>query len=91
MTVEEIAARWAASAERLALLFAGEPDEKVEAALAEFRERVVLGWAAIFDNTPAAKLAEIADSIVDQIRTRRREIEAAGAFAPARQSAAAAP
>jgi hypothetical protein len=58
--------------EKLALRFAGEPDDKVEALLADLKER----WAAGFcDNWPGADPEEMeagARCIVTEVRKRRR-------------------
>ena len=88
MTPEDVAARWREETERLALAFVGEPDEKVEAALADFADRISAAWADVFPEASADNLAEIAGALVSEVQARRRQIEAIGApFASARSAA----
>ena len=88
MTADDLAARWRVETERLALLFVGEPDDRVEDALAGFADRVATAWVDAFPDASGEQLAEIAGSLVQEVKDRRREIEAIGApFASARGAA----
>ena len=53
------------------------PAEKVEAAIADFRQSVVTKWIGMFAGADAGQLAEFAGALVQSIRVRRTEIEGA--------------
>jgi hypothetical protein len=80
MTSEaELLLRWMVAADVLALLFAHEPDEKVDASLARMRHNLRAKFCALFPSADPATMAAGVDSIIAEIQKRRREIEAAGA------------
>jgi hypothetical protein len=74
-TPEEFSARCVAVASDLALLFAHEPDEKVESSLARMRVNLVANLANVFPTYPASRVAEFVDQLILTIQARRREIE----------------
>jgi hypothetical protein len=82
VTTEELADRWMTAVNDLALLFAHEPADKVEASLAQVRQNLNVDFCALFPTAPAAILAAGVASIITEILKRRREIEAAGAMPP---------
>jgi hypothetical protein len=71
--------RWLVAADGLALLFAHEPDEKVEAALARMHRNLSAEFCTLFPSADPATIAAGVDSIITEILKRRREIESAGA------------
>jgi hypothetical protein len=71
--------RWMVAADGLALLFAHEPDEKVDASLARMHHNLRAKFCALFPSADPAILSAGIDSIVVEIQKRRRELEAAGA------------
>jgi hypothetical protein len=76
MTTEaELVQRWLAAADELGLLFAHEPDEKVDAELARMRQRLIAEFVALFPNADPTTMAAGVDSILAEIQKRRREIE----------------
>jgi hypothetical protein len=83
MTPAELLQRWIAAADDVALVFAYEPDAKVDAELARMRQRIIDNFLALFPSAPPATLAAGVDSILAEIQKRRREIEAAGRTPPA--------
>ena len=82
MTEAELVKRWMAAAGDVALLFAHEPDEKVDASLARMRENRQVKFCALFPTAAPATMAAGVDSIIREIQKRRREIEAAGVATP---------
>lgn len=78
-TPAELTERWAAVADELGLFFANEPDAKVDAALAQMRQNLIKQFVELFPNAPPDIMAAGIDSIIAEIRKRRREIEVAGA------------
>ena len=89
MTPDNLAARWREQTERLALALAGEDDDAVSDALARFAKRISEAWAAAMPGATTAQFSEIAEELVSEVQTRRREIEAArGAFTDPRSGAA---
>lgn len=66
-----------ATVDKLALLFAGAPDDRAEATLSEFAERVRNGWREAFDFLRGEDVDGMVADLVDRIRKRRGEIEAA--------------
>lgn len=78
MTEAELVARWIAAADEVALAFAYEPDEKVDASLARMRENLIVEFCALFRSAEPETMAAGVDCIVAEIQKRRREIEAAG-------------
>jgi hypothetical protein len=80
MTTEaELLERWMVAAADLALLFAHEPAEKVDASLARMRHNLEAKFCALFPSADPASMAAGVDSIITEILKRRREIESAGA------------
>jgi len=75
-TPDEFLKRALAVVDELALLYAGTPDDKVEASLAEFAERTRAGWREALSFLPTADVDSMVDDVVERIRKRRREIEA---------------
>jgi hypothetical protein len=84
MTEAELVQRWIAAADEVALFFAHEPDEKVDASLARMRQRVIAEFCAVFPSAPPETMAAGVDIIIGVIQDRRREIEAAGEMPPMR-------
>jgi hypothetical protein len=79
MTTEaELVQRWIAAADELGLLFAHQSDEKVDAELARMRRNLIDKFCAFFPNADQQTMGAGVDSILAEIQTRRREIEAAG-------------
>lgn len=68
----------AAVVDELGLFFAGEPDDKVERALATYRRALAKTLAPLFAQTPADQLEAMLDCLIDGIQQRRRQIEASG-------------
>jgi hypothetical protein len=81
MTEEEskLVQRWIAAADDVALAFAHEPDEKVDASLARMRRNLNAEFLRVFPSAPPETMAAGVDCIIAEIQKRRREIEAAGA------------
>jgi hypothetical protein len=79
MTEAEMLERWIEAADEVALLFAHQPDAKVDAAVSQMRENLNVEFRALFPSAAPDVLGAGVDSIVGEIRRRRREIEAAGA------------
>jgi hypothetical protein len=71
--------KWMVAADGLALLFAHEPDEKVDASLARMHHNLSAEFCALFPSADPATMAAGVDSIITEILKRRREIESAGA------------
>jgi hypothetical protein len=78
MTEAGLVARWIAAADEVALAFAYEPDAKVDKELARMRRNLNAKFCALFPRAAPDDLAAGVDSILAEIQTRRREIEAAG-------------
>jgi hypothetical protein len=78
MTEAEMVERWIAAADEVALLFAYEPDEKVDAKLEEMRQRIVDQFLVLFPSVEPETMAAGVDTIIDAVQNRRREIEAGG-------------
>ena len=64
--------------EHLALLYAGMPDEIVEASLKDFGERVLVQWREVFSLLKPDDVAGMVEDLLGRIRARRREIEVGG-------------
>jgi hypothetical protein len=79
MTEAELVQRWIAATAELALVFAHEPDQKVEASLERMRKNLNAEFLRVFPNADPETLEAGVDSIVVAIQKRRREIEAGGA------------
>jgi hypothetical protein len=77
---ELLVERWMAAANELALLFAREPDAKVEAALARMRQHLIDEFCALFPKADPETIAAGVDSIIAEIQKQRREIENGGAM-----------
>jgi hypothetical protein len=73
LTPEEFQQRLLATAEELALLYAGTPDDRVEASLACFAERTGKGLRQAYAHVPAAVVDSMIAGLVDRIRKRRRD------------------
>jgi hypothetical protein len=82
MTEAELVEVWIAAADKVALAFAGEPDSKVDASLAQMRQRLIARFVALFPHADQQTLAAGVDSIIAEIQKRRREIEAGGETPP---------
>jgi hypothetical protein len=82
MTEAELVARWIAAADDVALVFAHEPDAKVDKELARMRQNLNAEFLRVFPSAPPETMAAGVDSIVAEIQKRRREIEAAGEMPP---------
>jgi hypothetical protein len=80
MTPIELVQHWIAATDDVALLFASEPDSKVDTALAEMRRNLIAKFCVLFPSAPPATMAAGIDTILGSIQHRRREIEAAGAI-----------
>jgi hypothetical protein len=78
MTPAELVQRWIAAAHEVALVFAYEPDAKVDAELARMRQRIIDKFLALFPSVPPDTMAAGVDTIMRHIQDRRRELEAAG-------------
>jgi hypothetical protein len=83
MTEAELVVTWIAAADDVALAFAHELDGKVDAELAQMRQRIIDQFLVLFPSAPPETMAAGVDSIVAEIQKRRREIEAAGRTPPA--------
>jgi hypothetical protein len=83
MTEAELAQRWIAAADEVALAFAHEPDAKVDAELARMRQRLIAEFVALFPSADQQTMAAGVDSIIAEIQKRRRAIEAAAETPPA--------
>ena len=70
--------RWMAAADKLGLLFAHEPDEKVAASLEQMRKNLNVEFLKLFPSADQQTMAAGVDSILAEIQTRRREIERGG-------------
>jgi hypothetical protein len=82
MTTEaELVQRWIAAADEVALVFAHEPDAKVDAELTRMRRNLIDKFCALFPRDPTTMAAGV-DSIMAEIQKRRREIEAAADRGP---------
>ena len=75
MTEAELVQRWIAATAEVALAFAYEPDEKVEASLERMRKNFNAEFVRVFPNADPETLAAGVDSIIAEIQKRRREIE----------------
>jgi hypothetical protein len=73
---ELLVERWMAAVNKLALLFADEPDEKVDASLKRMRQNLNVEFCALFPTADPETLAAGVDSIIEEIQKQRREIEA---------------
>jgi hypothetical protein len=83
MTTEaKLLEQWMVAADSLALLFAHQPDAKVDASLARMRHNLWAEFCALFPSADPATMAAGVDSIVAEIQKRRRAIEGAGATPP---------
>jgi hypothetical protein len=82
MTEAELVECWIAAADEVALVFAYEPDAKVDAELAQMRRNLIDKFCVLFPSAPPATMAAGIDTILGSIQHRRREIEAAGAMPP---------
>jgi acylphosphatase len=71
---EKFVASCAKVADELGLLFANEPDEKVEASLAGMRQRLIGQFLEIFPKA-APEITAGVDSILLEIQKRRSELE----------------
>jgi hypothetical protein len=78
MTEAELIQCWIAAADKLALVFAHEPDAKVDAELARMRRNLNAKFCALFPRAPPETMAAGVDSILAEIQKRRRELEAGG-------------
>jgi hypothetical protein len=76
---ELLVERWAAAANELALVFAHEPDIKVDASIARMRQHLIDEFCALFPKADLETIAAGVDSIIAEIQKQRREIEAGGA------------
>jgi hypothetical protein len=76
MTEAELVERWIAAANELALVFAHEPDIKVDASLERMRQNLNVEFCAIFPNADPETMTAGVDCIIAEILKRRREIEA---------------
>ena len=75
MTEDELLQRWMAAADEVALVFAHEPDSKVDAELARMRRNLNAKFCALFPRAPPEIMAAGVDSIIRSIQDRKREIE----------------
>jgi hypothetical protein len=75
MTEAELVQRWIAAADEVALAFAHEPDEKVDASLARMRQSLIEKFLVLFPSAPPETIAAGVDSIIRSIQDRKREIE----------------
>jgi hypothetical protein len=82
MTPAELSQQWSIMADELGLLFAHQPDEKVDASLARMRRNLTEKFLSLFPSAPPATMAAGVDCIVAEIQKRRREIEAGGQPSP---------
>ena len=80
MTEAELVERWTAAANELALVFAHEPDAKVDASLERMRQNLNAEFLRVFPNADAETLEAGVACIVVEIQKRRREIEVGGAM-----------
>ena len=76
MTEAELVERWTAAANELALVFAHEPDAKVDASLERMRQNLNAEFLRVFPNAAPETMAAGVDCILLEIQKRRREIEA---------------
>jgi len=76
MTEAELSERWMAAANELALVFAHEPDIKVDASLERMRQNLNVEFCELFPSADPDTMAAGVDSIIAEIQKRRREIEA---------------
>jgi hypothetical protein len=79
---ELLVRRWIAAADEVALVFAHEPDAKVDAELARMRQNLNAKFCALFPMAAPETMAAGVDCIVAEIQKRRREIEGGGATPP---------
>jgi hypothetical protein len=70
-----------ATADELALLYAGTPDDRVEASLEGFAERTGNGLPQAYAHIPTAVVDGMLAELVERVRTRRRQMEAAAGVA----------
>jgi hypothetical protein len=83
MTTEaEMLERWKAAANDIALVFAHEPPEQVDAQLAGMREKLIAQFREIFPKASPETIAAGVDCILAEIQKRRREIEEAAGTMP---------
>jgi len=80
MTEAELVQRWIAAADEVALAFAYEPDEKVDASLARMRKNLNAEFLRVFPNADPETMTAGVDCIVVAIQKRRHELEADGAM-----------
>jgi hypothetical protein len=71
----ELVQRWIAATDDVALAFAYEPDEKVEASLERMRQNLNAEFCALFPGAAPETMATGVDCIIGEIQKRRREIE----------------
>jgi hypothetical protein len=74
---EKFVDRVTAAIEDLGLLYANEPDDRVATSLEQMRANLKAEYANLFPSIPGTTSAMV-DHIIECIRNRRREIEAAG-------------
>jgi hypothetical protein len=70
-----------ATVDELALLYANTPDDKVDMSLSESAERMRKRWRETFTFLRAEDVDGMVSDLVDRIRKRRREMEAAAGVA----------
>jgi hypothetical protein len=75
MTEAELVQRWIAAADEVALVFAYEPDAKVDKELARMRRNLNAEFLRVFPSAPPETMAAGVDCIIRSIRDRKREIE----------------
>jgi len=75
MSEAELVQSWMAVADKLGLLFAHEPDERVDAELARMRQRIIDNFLALFPSVPSDTMAAGVDTIMRHIQDRKCEIE----------------
>ena len=75
MTPAELTQQWMAAADKVALVCAHEPDDKVDAELARMRQRIIDNFLALFPSVPSDTMAAGVDTIMRHIQDRKCEIE----------------
>jgi hypothetical protein len=75
MTEAEMLQRWIAAADDVALALAYESDLKVDTELARMRRNLIDKFCALFPSAERETMAAGVDSIIVNIRERKREIE----------------
>jgi hypothetical protein len=75
MTEAELVQRWIAATADVALAFAYEPDEKVEASLERIRKNLNAEFLRVFPTANPEIMAAGVDCIIAGIQKRRRDIE----------------